>query len=140
MRARYASQSGVALAHPNPIVGAVIVKNGQVSARDFTITTIAITPKSLPETAGDKARGATLYVTLEPCCHTGRTGPCTKAIIDAGIVRVVAAMLDPNPPWPERASRNSAREFKSSAASRRGSAASQRGFRALDSHRLPSSR
>ena len=47
--------------------------------------------------AGEKARGATLYVTLEPCCTTGRTGPCTKAIIAAGITRVVAAMEDPNP-------------------------------------------
>jgi diaminohydroxyphosphoribosylaminopyrimidine deaminase/5-amino-6-(5-phosphoribosylamino)uracil reductase len=47
--------------------------------------------------AGEKARGATLYVNLEPCCHTGRTGPCTKAIIAAGVRRVVAAMEDPNP-------------------------------------------
>ncbi len=47
--------------------------------------------------AGENARGATLYVNLEPCCHTGRTGPCTKAIIDAGVARVVAAMEDPNP-------------------------------------------
>ncbi len=47
--------------------------------------------------AGKKARGATLYVTLEPCCTTGRTGPCTKAIIAAGVRRVVAAMKDPNP-------------------------------------------
>ncbi len=47
--------------------------------------------------AGDGARGATLYVNLEPCCHTGRTGPCTKAIIEAGVRRVVAAMEDPNP-------------------------------------------
>ena len=47
--------------------------------------------------AGEKARGATLYVTLEPCCTTGRTGPCTNAIIAAGMTRVVAAMTDPNP-------------------------------------------
>ena len=47
--------------------------------------------------AGERARGATLYVTLEPCCHTGRTDPCTRRIIDAGIRRVVAAMRDPNP-------------------------------------------
>jgi diaminohydroxyphosphoribosylaminopyrimidine deaminase/5-amino-6-(5-phosphoribosylamino)uracil reductase len=47
--------------------------------------------------AGDRSRGATLYVTLEPCCHTGRTGPCTTRIIEAGITRVVAPILDPNP-------------------------------------------
>ena len=49
------------------------------------------------EAAGYAARGATLYVNLEPCCHTGRTGPCTRAIIAAGVARVVAAMPDPNP-------------------------------------------
>jgi diaminohydroxyphosphoribosylaminopyrimidine deaminase/5-amino-6-(5-phosphoribosylamino)uracil reductase len=49
------------------------------------------------EDAGERARGATLFVNLEPCCHTGRTGPCTKRLIAAGIRRVVAAMPDPNP-------------------------------------------
>jgi len=49
------------------------------------------------KTAGEAARGATAYVTLEPCCHTGRTGPCTNALIEAGVVRVVAATTDPNP-------------------------------------------
>jgi diaminohydroxyphosphoribosylaminopyrimidine deaminase / 5-amino-6-(5-phosphoribosylamino)uracil reductase len=49
------------------------------------------------KTAGSEARGATAYVTLEPCCHTGRTGPCTEALIEAGVARVVAATLDPNP-------------------------------------------
>ena len=47
--------------------------------------------------AGARARGATLYCTLEPCCHTGRTGPCVARIVDAGIARVVAAVEDPNP-------------------------------------------
>ena len=60
--------------------------------------TNSTTPKIVAlKQAGAKARGATLYVTLEPCCTTGRTGPCTKAIIAAGIKRVVAAMQDPNP-------------------------------------------
>jgi diaminohydroxyphosphoribosylaminopyrimidine deaminase / 5-amino-6-(5-phosphoribosylamino)uracil reductase len=89
---------GVALAHPNPIVGAVVVKGSRIlgeglhdyDKRDHA-EIVAL------KRAGKKARGATLYVTLEPCCTIGRTGPCTKAIINAGIKRVVAAMEDPNP-------------------------------------------
>lgn len=88
----------IALAHPNPRVGAILVKNGekvgegvhQYDQRDHA-EVVAL------KQAGGKARGATLYVTLEPCCTTGRTGPCTKAIIAAGVKRVVAAMKDPNP-------------------------------------------
>ena len=84
---------------PNPLVGAVIVSPGGVvvgqghhpragapHAEVFAI-----------EDAGDLARGATMFVNLEPCCHTGRTGPCTKRIVAAGLKRVVAAMPDPNP-------------------------------------------
>jgi len=89
---------GVALAHPNPVVGAYIVKNGKIVGQGFHdydrrdhAEIVAL------KQAGKKARGATLYVTLEPCCTTGRTGPCTKAIIATGIKRVVAAMRDPNP-------------------------------------------
>jgi len=89
---------GVALAHPNPVVGAYLVKNGKVVGQGFHdydrrdhAEIVAL------KQAGKKARGATLYVTLEPCCTTGRTGPCTKAIIAAGVKRVVAAMRDPNP-------------------------------------------
>ena len=89
---------GVARAHPNPIVGAVLVKNGKLVGRGFHdydrrdhAEIVAL------KQAGKKARGATVYVTLEPCCTTGRTGPCTDAIIAAGVKRVVAAMLDPNP-------------------------------------------
>ncbi|MGC2280411.1 MAG: bifunctional diaminohydroxyphosphoribosylaminopyrimidine deaminase/5-amino-6-(5-phosphoribosylamino)uracil reductase RibD [Candidatus Acidiferrales bacterium] len=89
---------GVALAHPNPIVGAALVKNDRVIGEGFH----AYDRRDHAEIvalnkAGKKARGATLYVTLEPCCTTGRTGPCTKAIIAAGVKRVVAAMRDPNP-------------------------------------------
>jgi diaminohydroxyphosphoribosylaminopyrimidine deaminase/5-amino-6-(5-phosphoribosylamino)uracil reductase len=49
------------------------------------------------DAAGARARGGTLYVTLEPCCHYGRTGPCTRRVIDSGVTRVVIAMEDPNP-------------------------------------------
>jgi diaminohydroxyphosphoribosylaminopyrimidine deaminase / 5-amino-6-(5-phosphoribosylamino)uracil reductase len=89
---------GVGLASPNPTVGCVIVRDGQIAGEGFHqydwrdhAEIIAL------KSAGEKARGATLYVTLEPCNHTGRTGPCTEAIISAGISRVVAAMEDPNP-------------------------------------------
>jgi diaminohydroxyphosphoribosylaminopyrimidine deaminase / 5-amino-6-(5-phosphoribosylamino)uracil reductase len=92
------ARRGIGLASPNPTVGCVVVKNGailgdgfhQYAARDHA-EIVAL------KQAGEKARGATLYVTLEPCDHTGRTGPCTEAIIAAGISRVVAAMEDPNP-------------------------------------------
>lgn len=98
LRALVLALRGVALAHPNPLVGALVVKNGRIlgegfhqyDARDHA-EIVAL------KQAGKRARGATLYVTLEPCCHTGRTGPCTNAIIEAGIRRVVAAMHDPNP-------------------------------------------
>jgi len=98
VRALTLALRGVALAHPNPIVGAVIVKNGRVVGEGFHdydkrdhAEIVAL------KQAGTTARGATLYVTLEPCCTVGRTGPCTNAIIDARIRRVVAAMADPNP-------------------------------------------
>jgi diaminohydroxyphosphoribosylaminopyrimidine deaminase/5-amino-6-(5-phosphoribosylamino)uracil reductase len=83
---------------PNPAVGAVLVKDGMVVGRGFHVYAdrrhaeiVAI------EDAGEQARGSTLYVTLEPCSHQGRTGPCADAVAAAGIARVVAAMPDPNP-------------------------------------------
>jgi diaminohydroxyphosphoribosylaminopyrimidine deaminase/5-amino-6-(5-phosphoribosylamino)uracil reductase len=89
---------GVALAHPNPMVGAVLVKNGRAIGEGYHIYDGRDHAEVLAlKKAGSKARGATLYVTLEPCCTTGRTGPCTNAIFAAGIKRVVAAMRDPNP-------------------------------------------
>ena len=97
-RALALAARGAALAHPNPIVGAVLVKNGKIVSEGFHdydrrdhAEIVAL------KQAGKNARGATLYVTLEPCCTTGRTGPCTKAIIAAKIKKVVAAMRDPNP-------------------------------------------
>jgi diaminohydroxyphosphoribosylaminopyrimidine deaminase / 5-amino-6-(5-phosphoribosylamino)uracil reductase len=92
------ARKGAGLASPNPMVGCVIVHEGQIIGEGFHqyewrdhAEVVAL------KSAGEKARGATLYVNLEPCNHTGRTGPCTEAIIAAGVRRVVAAMDDPNP-------------------------------------------
>jgi diaminohydroxyphosphoribosylaminopyrimidine deaminase/5-amino-6-(5-phosphoribosylamino)uracil reductase len=88
----------MALAHPNPLVGAVLVKNNRVIGEGFHVYDNRDHAEIVAlKKAGEKARGATLYVTLEPCSTTGRTGPCTKAIVAAGVKRVVAAIQDPNP-------------------------------------------
>ena len=96
-RALLLAHRGIALAHPNPMVGAIVVKNDQSVGEGFhTYENLKHAEFIALEQAGE-ARGATLYLNLEPCCHTGRTGPCTQAIIEAGIKRVVAAIEDPNP-------------------------------------------
>ncbi|MEP0767207.1 MAG: bifunctional diaminohydroxyphosphoribosylaminopyrimidine deaminase/5-amino-6-(5-phosphoribosylamino)uracil reductase RibD [Fimbriimonadia bacterium] len=83
---------------PNPLVGAVLVQNGEVVAEGYHRRVGTAHAEAIAlEKAGAKARGATLYVTLEPCCHHGRTPPCTEAIVAAGVSRVVAAVKDPNP-------------------------------------------
>jgi len=89
---------GLGRTWPNPAVGAVIVKDGVVVGRGWT------QPGGRPHAetealrrAGDAARGATLYVTLEPCSHFGKTPPCADAIVAAGVARVVSAVEDPNP-------------------------------------------
>ncbi len=92
------ARRGAGLASPNPMVGCVIVRDAEIVGEGFHqyewrdhAEIVAL------KCAGEKARGATLYVNLEPCNHTGRTEPCTEAIVAAGIQRVVAAVEDPNP-------------------------------------------
>src|SRR5438477_11319806 len=89
---------GLGRTWPNPAVGAVIVKDGEIVGRGWT------QPGGRPHAeiealrrAGAAARGATLYVTLEPCSHHGKSPPCADAVIAAGIARVVSAVADPNP-------------------------------------------
>ena len=98
-RALELARQGIALASPNPNVGAVIVNSaGEVVGEGFHTYEGSKHAEVLAiEQAGDRTRGATLYINLEPCSHTGRTGPCTDAVIRAGISRVYAAMSDPNP-------------------------------------------
>jgi diaminohydroxyphosphoribosylaminopyrimidine deaminase/5-amino-6-(5-phosphoribosylamino)uracil reductase len=89
--------NGIGLASPNPLVGAVVVKEGSVVGEGWHegpgtphAETVALAA------AGERARGASLYVTLEPCSHTGRTPPCAQAVVRAGVRRVVAAIQDPD--------------------------------------------
>lgn len=83
---------------PNPMVGAVIVAGGEIVGSGYHARAGEAHAEVVAlRKAGARARGATLYVNLEPCAHTGRTGPCTGALIDAGIRRVVIAMRDPDP-------------------------------------------
>jgi diaminohydroxyphosphoribosylaminopyrimidine deaminase/5-amino-6-(5-phosphoribosylamino)uracil reductase len=92
------AKKGIAQASPNPMVGAVIVHEGKVIGRgSYKYAAVTHAEIQALNEAGDQARGATLYVTLEPHAHTGRTPPCTEAIIKAGITKVVAASTDPNP-------------------------------------------
>ena len=92
------AQKGQGFTSPNPMVGAVVVKEGRVVGSGYHHA--AGQPHAevhAIDDAGDAASGATIYVNLEPCNHTGRTPPCTRKIIEAGIQRVVVAMKDPNP-------------------------------------------
>ncbi len=92
------AKKGLGRTSPNPCVGAMVVKNGKVAGKGYH--KMAGTPHAevhALRNAGDKARNSTLYVTLEPCNHTGRTPPCTEAILEAGVKRVVIGMPDPNP-------------------------------------------
>ena len=97
-RALQLAHEGTGLTSPNPIVGAVIVQNGSVVGEgSYRYDGLKHAEVLAIEQAGDKARGATLYINLEPCSHQGRTAPCADAVIAAGIRRVVASMTDPNP-------------------------------------------
>jgi diaminohydroxyphosphoribosylaminopyrimidine deaminase/5-amino-6-(5-phosphoribosylamino)uracil reductase len=96
-RALELAKHGTALASPNPMVGAVLVRDGELVSEGFHTYEGKKHAEILAIEQAEQARGATLFINLEPCCHHGRTGPCTDAVIEAGIARVVAAMEDPNP-------------------------------------------
>src|SRR5271167_2179383 len=98
-RALDLAREGIGLTSPNPCVGAIIVdaKGTIVGSGSHTYDGVKHAEILAIEQSGEKARGATLYVNLEPCSHQGRTAPCADALIAAGISRVVACMQDPNP-------------------------------------------
>jgi diaminohydroxyphosphoribosylaminopyrimidine deaminase/5-amino-6-(5-phosphoribosylamino)uracil reductase len=97
-RALELAERGRGTTHPNPVVGAVVVADGEVAGEGWHerkggphAEVVAL------EAAGERARGSTLYVTMEPCAHHGDTPPCVDAVLAAGVARVVAGSLDPNP-------------------------------------------
>ncbi|MEE4161710.1 MAG: bifunctional diaminohydroxyphosphoribosylaminopyrimidine deaminase/5-amino-6-(5-phosphoribosylamino)uracil reductase RibD [Woeseiaceae bacterium] len=97
-RALKLAARGMATAHPNPMVGCVIAKDGQVVGEGWHRRTGEPHAEIVAlEAAGTGARDSTVYVSLEPCSHHGRTPPCADALVEAGVARVVAAMVDPNP-------------------------------------------
>jgi len=97
-RALALAEHGRGSTHPNPVVGAVLVRNGEVVGEGWHERSGGPHAELVAlRAAGKLARGATLYVTLEPCSHAGRTGPCTAALLEAGVARVVVGSIDPNP-------------------------------------------
>ena len=96
-RALELARRGAGLVSPNPMVGAVLVKEGRTVGEGYHRYDLLRHAESFAiEKAGELARGATLYCNLEPCCHHGRTPPCTEALIEAGIARAVIAVKDPD--------------------------------------------
>lgn len=94
------SLAGLALGYtsPNPAVGAVVVRDGVVVGLGHTQPPGSVHAEIMAlRQAGPRAKGATMYVSLEPCCHHGRTPPCTQAIIDAGVSEIHMSLIDPNP-------------------------------------------
>ncbi|MDQ2981350.1 MAG: bifunctional diaminohydroxyphosphoribosylaminopyrimidine deaminase/5-amino-6-(5-phosphoribosylamino)uracil reductase RibD [Actinomycetota bacterium] len=97
-RALELAERGRGTTHPNPVVGAVVVRDGEVVAEGWHERKGGPHAEAVAlGAAGDRARGGTLYVTLEPCSHHGRTPPCVEAVLDAGVSHVVAGALDPHP-------------------------------------------
>src|SRR3989304_5564933 len=98
MRALALAERARGLTSPNPLVGALVVKDGVVVGEGYHARAGAPHAERVALTAaGPRARGGTLYLTLEPCVHQGRTPPCVPALLEAGLRRVVVAVLDPNP-------------------------------------------
>ena len=97
-RAIELARNGMGKVNPNPLVGSVIVKEGRIIGEGYHPCFGKEHAEIMAlRQAGEQANGATLYVNLEPCCHFGKTPPCTNAVIKAGIKRVVVGMVDPNP-------------------------------------------
>ena len=98
LRALAQAERGRGLTSPNPMVGALVVKDGVIIGEGYHAKAGAPHAERVALiAAGGAARGAALYVTLEPCVHQGRTPPCVPALLEAGLRRVVVAVLDPNP-------------------------------------------
>lgn len=97
-RALELAKQGWPLTSPNPMVGAVIVKDGRLIGEGWHQKAGGLhAEREALKNCSESAKGADLYVTLEPCCHTGKQPPCTEAILEAGIKRVFVGSLDPNP-------------------------------------------
>lgn len=104
-RALQLAKKGLTTAHPNPRVGCVLVRDGEIVGEGWhRAAGEAHAEVNAIQAAGERAAGGTAYVTLEPCVHTGRTGPCTNALVEAGVAEVVFAQADPSSRAPESGS------------------------------------
>ena len=143
-RALTLARHGTGLCSPNPMVGCVIIDSSGTLAGEgwHEFEKLDHAEVMALKAAGDRARGGTAYVTLEPCNHTGRTGPCSQALVDAGIARVVAPPATPTPLSPAPVSPPSAAPASpwKSASARRKPVPSTRPSPAGSSVSAPSSR